>query len=1190
LTSGGTVPSGLGLGGGVGVGTAGQVTIYQSAPATSRGPARSAYLQQVRRIAPPDPPGLIGRADELAELAAFCVEPDRGLYAWCRAGPWAGKSALMSTFVLRPPPEVARRARVVSFFVTARLAAQDTREAFTQVLLEQLADLTGEELPAALPEATRDAWLLDLMARAAAMCQNAGGRLVLVVDGLDEDRGVTTGPRAHSIAGLLPADPPTGMRVIVAGRPNPPVPDDVPDWHPLRDPAIVRQLEDSAARGGHRAAEQAGTAGPAGRQPCRAGPAGAAGRRARWPVRPGPGRAHGHPAVGHRADPAHRGRADLPAPGQQLDARCQPGGLRPRARGAPGVPASRYLGPRRLAAYQDRLHAWAGGYRDRGWPSGTPQYLLGGYFRLLESLGDVVRMTAYASDTARHDRMLDLSGGDAAAYAEVRTALDLIAARDMPDVAAALRLACHRDQLAARNAKVPRSLPAVWATLGQVTRAQALAASITEDSNQDEALAWIAVALATAGDRQRAGAIAASLSAPGIRVATLALIAKALSAAGHLDQATAVAEGAGASARLIADPVHQAAALAHVAMAFASVGHREHAAASADAALALACSLADPDARARALYSVVEALQETLQREAAAKAAREISDPSEQAWALVQVAGALEMARHYPRAQAAARSIADASVRAGTLAWIAASLADDGLHEDAADAADAAEEAARALPDVTDRAEELAYGTLSQALAGTRFPDRAEALAYIALTRARAGCHEQAVATARDAELARSAAPQDQKATTLAAATRALAAAGQPGQALIVAQSVIDSYQRGQAVEAVAAELARAGKQEEATALARSQPDPKSMAQVLAAAAEEIARSGEPERVAVAARLAEEIARTGQGPYDADGAVRRIAEAMAATGQYEAAAGAAWLIKEGFNRWQTFSEIARSATGAGHLDQAERAARSITDPADLAEALAAIAAGLARAGDHQRASAIASRAEAVARSFTPEEQERALAEIAAMLAAAQRFELALSIAGWISDPGERVRTLTAITKELAAAGQLAEAKDVIGTAELAASSIPAGFPDGQSIALINVTDGLGAAGHHDHAEATARSIADPQSQVDALAAVAAGLARAGERERAVTVAREAERIAAELPDPYRETDALPLIAGALAAAGHPDEAEELARSVDSSGLRAGALAAIAEGLARAGWHELPCVNPFTVRQWLAGVV
>jgi len=46
---------------------------------------------------------------------------------------------------------------------------------------------------------------MGMLAQAAAACKDAGGRLVLVVDGLDEDRSMTTGPDAHSIAGLLPA-------------------------------------------------------------------------------------------------------------------------------------------------------------------------------------------------------------------------------------------------------------------------------------------------------------------------------------------------------------------------------------------------------------------------------------------------------------------------------------------------------------------------------------------------------------------------------------------------------------------------------------------------------------------------------------------------------------------------------------------------------------------------------------------------------------------------------------------------------------------------------------------------------------------------------------------------------------------------------------------------------------------------
>jgi hypothetical protein len=78
---------------------------------------RSAYLEQVRRIAPPQ---LYGRDTELAELAAFCTEPGQGTYMWWRGPAWAGKSALMSWFVLHPPPGV----QVVSFFVTARLKAK----------------------------------------------------------------------------------------------------------------------------------------------------------------------------------------------------------------------------------------------------------------------------------------------------------------------------------------------------------------------------------------------------------------------------------------------------------------------------------------------------------------------------------------------------------------------------------------------------------------------------------------------------------------------------------------------------------------------------------------------------------------------------------------------------------------------------------------------------------------------------------------------------------------------------------------------------------------------------------------------------------------------------------------------------------------------------------------------------------
>ena len=127
----------------------------------------------------------------------------------------------MSWFVLHPPAGIRDS---YSFFVTARFASQDERGAFIENVLEQLATLLGEPLPAYLTDSTRDAHLMGMLSDTARVCEERGERLVLVVDGLDEDRGVTTGPGAYSIAALLPASPPADMRIVVSGRPNPPYP------------------------------------------------------------------------------------------------------------------------------------------------------------------------------------------------------------------------------------------------------------------------------------------------------------------------------------------------------------------------------------------------------------------------------------------------------------------------------------------------------------------------------------------------------------------------------------------------------------------------------------------------------------------------------------------------------------------------------------------------------------------------------------------------------------------------------------------------------------------------------------------------------------------------------------------------------------------------------------------------------
>ncbi|WP_051874390.1 hypothetical protein [Streptomyces exfoliatus] len=450
---------------------------------------RSGYHAQVHRIRPDE---LVGRERELAELAAFCLADSGPSYIWWRAEAWAGKTALLSWFALNPPPGV----RIVPFFVTARLGAQNDVVAYVDVVLEQLAELAGEGLPVLLTAATREAHLLRLYASAAEACAARGERLVLLIDGLDEDRGVTTGPDAHSIASLLPYDLP----VIVSGRLNPPLPVDVPEDHPLRDPAAVRILSPSprarviraeAERELKRLLEAEGlpydllalltAAGGGLTADDLAELTGAVPYRVRDLLRTGPGRTF-----------AARGEAYLLAH-EELAAG-----------------AREMLGERELTRCREVLHGWAGTWRDRGWPATTPAYLLHGYFPVLRAAGDLDRMLACALDEARHDRLLEETGGVGGPLGEVRAAGEAVLERGDGAglVATMLRLGFRRAELIRRGGRAPVGLAAAWAAAGQVDRALAIVRG--EDRlTTVEGLCAVAGRLLAVGERSQAGKLIA---------------------------------------------------------------------------------------------------------------------------------------------------------------------------------------------------------------------------------------------------------------------------------------------------------------------------------------------------------------------------------------------------------------------------------------------------------------------------------------------------------------------------------------------------------------------------------------------------------------------------------------------------------------------------------------------------------
>ncbi|MEV5731307.1 hypothetical protein AB0N50_36955 [Streptomyces pharetrae] len=456
--------------------------------------SKSGWLDQVRDIVPPG--GLVDREEELAELADFCAGDE--VYAWWQAGPWAGKSALLSTFVLHPPATVD----AVGFFLAPNAADAN---AFTDALLEQLAAVT-EAATAGAPAgfAARDAYRRRLMRDAAARCRAAGRSLVLVVDGLDEDRGGRPGSGVPSIASLLPRTPVEGLKIVVSSRPDPAVAADLPADHPLRRCPVRRLAVSGYATGlehlarreldellvgdplhiellGLLAASGSGLAVPELEELT---------GRATFEIDQPLGGPFGR-TVAYRTD----------------NATVEPRRIATFAHETLRVEAVGRFGAPRLARYREHLHVWADVYRRQGWPETTPGYLLRGYPSLLAATADVPRLAALALDRARHERVSLMTGSAAAVFAEMQAAANLVRREQPRDLALLARLAVRRHELEHRAPDPPADLPAVWAELGRFTKAESLARAITDPLGRERALREVAAVMAAEGDQERADAV-----------------------------------------------------------------------------------------------------------------------------------------------------------------------------------------------------------------------------------------------------------------------------------------------------------------------------------------------------------------------------------------------------------------------------------------------------------------------------------------------------------------------------------------------------------------------------------------------------------------------------------------------------------------------------------------------------------
>ncbi|GAA0577015.1 hypothetical protein GCM10010172_72130 [Paractinoplanes ferrugineus] len=1017
----------------------------------SRVSVRSAYLEQVRRIAPPE---LLDRDAELDELAAFCLDEHRGPYVWWRAPAWTGKSALMSTFVLRPPARLTGRARVVSFFITARLAAQDTREAFTTVLLEQLCELTGEELPIAAGEATREACLLDLLSRAAAACQAGGSRLILVVDGLDEDRGMTTGPEAHSIAALLPGHLPSGMRVIVAGRPNPPIPDDVPDWHPLRDANIVRLLGQSAHA---RDVERLGKSeirrlhgGTQLEQDLLGLITAARGGLSATDLREITG-----------ADLAEIEDILHSVAGRTFTRRAgewKPDEVYLLGHEEIHNAACRYMGPARLVDYQTRLHAWADSYRE--WPPETPEYLLRGYPRLLELKGGLARLTALVSEPARHDLMLALTGGDTAAITEVTTVQNLLLAAEEPDLGALAVLSARRNDLQDRNRRTPRTLPAVWARIGLPVRAGHLARGISYPDFRAEALACVGQALAETGRPEaatefveeaviavesaipetvlsvattiaRAGMssyavrIIRDISDPAVRAAGLAAVAAEVP---DRDQASTLCREAVESARCGEDPQSLALALITVAGTVSVLGDRRQAEALIGEGISTARKL-DEYARCRALGSAAMTLVAMGDRDGGRRLTTEVE----------HIAGRLT---DPDQRCAGFQSVISAAVEVGDVAWAERVVRDEAVEQlrdhlqgcrcrSAADAADfaTAEHAASTISDHEGLFAALRYAAAAAIRAG-------EATCAERLTEAA----EQAVRALRH--------------------WRELA-----DVAVLVADAGDYSRARDLAIEV--------------ERLLRDTDTVVERAHERALIAEALAEVGDLDR---ARRLFAEV----------DAVVRRVT-----TGEF-AAGHAEHLIACGLS-------VMGAEWALDLLAAAEVPVRGMTDPYMATMAYAILSRTCARAGGFDRARELLDASLDQARRVSPGRVSRAMTRVVPAALALGAAEEAVELARGVTHPGDRCSCLVAAARSAVRAGDAAACRELIAEAEVSLRTITSHAE--RAGPLANLVEALVLLGELDRAEEMAATILRPDWAAHGFSVVARARAEQGETERAERLAR-----------------------------------------------------------------------------------
>lgn len=223
---------------------------------------------------------------------------------------------------------------------------------------------------------------------------------------------------------------------------------------------------------------------------------------------------------------------------------------------------------------------------------------------------DVNSLITEATSSERHRLRVALTGGDSQALTAVREALWQLGAQKQPNISQMVRLSLYQEILYNNMPDLPPALPLVWAKLGDLERAEALANTGTSAAGRCARLSQIAVILAARGDvveakrfAKLADRVCSSFGNVQDLANGLSTVARAWFAVGEVNTAKALTARAQTLAVQQTNPVYVTWSLTGIAVTWAILGDGAR-------ATALAGSMSRPKERARAFAEVAEQLAE----------------------------------------------------------------------------------------------------------------------------------------------------------------------------------------------------------------------------------------------------------------------------------------------------------------------------------------------------------------------------------------------------------------------------------------------------------------------------------------------------------------------------------------------------------------------------------------------------